>query len=521
MAAEPLADGLEILQAVIEATPDAIFVKDLEGRYVIVNAAAARFLGKPSSDIVGRNDLELYPEQTARQFMEDDRRVLATGQPQAFEGVATSELGTQAYLVTKGVYRDQSGRIAGTFGISHDMTALRQARESLEHTREALFRSQKMEAVGQLTGGIAHDFNNILAVILGNTELLRLYIPANSPAFETTDAIMRAAMHGKDLTGHLLAFSRRRLLNPQPVDVNALVDSIVRLLGRTLGATIRITTVIAPEAGVAFVDPNALEAAVLNIALNARDAMPDGGALTIRTSHVEVTRTPTTEDELRPGTYAVLALEDTGSGMAADVAARAFEPFFTTKTGGRGTGLGLSMVYGFAKQSGGTVTIDSAPDRGTTVTLYLPVAGSDVLTPILGATTVRAAEVPLTILVVEDEGDVRTVVRRQLESMGHKVLVAEGPTEALLLVQGPGAPDVLLTDVVLGSGMNGIDLAAQARASRPSLAVIFMSGYTAIAEAQQRIRDTGAPLLSKPFTTPQLERVLVAATEHSRPSANG
>jgi two-component system cell cycle sensor histidine kinase/response regulator CckA len=521
MAGEPLADGLEILQAVIEATPDAIFVKDLDGRYVVVNAAAARFLGKPSSDIVGRNDLELYPEQTARQFMEDDRRVLATGKPQTFEGVASSALGTQAYLVTKGVYRDKSGRIAGTFGISHDMTELRQAQESLEHTREALFRSQKMEAVGQLTGGIAHDFNNILAVILGNTELLRLYIPADSPAYETTDAIMRAAMHGKDLTGHLLAFSRRRLLNPQPVDVNALVDSIVRLLGRTLGAPIRITTVVAPEAGVAFVDPNALEAAVLNVALNARDAMPDGGALTIRTSHVEITRPPSTDDELKPGVYAALALEDTGSGMAADVVARAFEPFFTTKTGGRGTGLGLSMVYGFAKQSGGTVTIDSAPQRGTTVTLFLPVAGSDVLTPVLGATPVRTAEVPRTILVVEDEGDVRTVVRRQLESMGHKVLVAEGATEALLLVQGPGAPDVLLTDVVLGSGMNGIDLAAEARASRPNLAVIFMSGYTAVAEAQQRIRETGAPLLSKPFTTPQLERVLAAATKTSRSSANG
>ena len=515
---DPIPNSLAILQAVIEATPDAIFVKDLDGRYVVVNAAAARFLGKAPAEIVGKNDLELYPEETARQFMEDDRRVLSTGEPQTFEGVATSALGTQAYMVTKGVYRGRSGRIAGTFGISHDMTELRQAQQSLEHTREALFRSQKMEAVGQLTGGIAHDFNNILAVILGNIELLRLYIPKDSPAYETTDAIMRAAMHGKDLTGHLLAFSRRRLLNPQPVDVNALVDSIVRLLGRTLGATIRITTEPAPEAGVAFVDPNALEAAVLNVALNARDAMPDGGSLTIRTSHVEVTRPPVTDDDLKPGVYAALALEDTGSGMPAEVVGRAFEPFFTTKTGGRGTGLGLSMVYGFAKQSGGSVTIDSREGRGTTVTLFLPVAGNDVLTPVLGAVSVRTTVHPRTILVVEDEGDVRTVVRRQLESMGHKVLVAEGATEALLLVQGPGAPDILLTDVVLGSGMNGIDLAAEARAARPHLAVIFMSGYTAVPEAQQKIRDTGAPLLSKPFTTPQLERVLLAVTKRTNSS---
>src|SRR5262245_8290340 len=471
-------NSLAILQAVIEATPDAIFVKDLDGRYVVVNEAAARFLGKAPSEIVGKNDLELYPEETARRFMEDDRHVLATGEPQSFEGVASSALGTQAYLVTKGVYRDKTGRIAGTFGISHDMTELRRAHETLEQTREPLFRSQKMEAVGQLTGGIAHDFNNILAVILGNTELLRLYIPTDSAARETTEAIMRAAMHGKDLTGHLLAFSRRRLLNPQPVDVNALVEGIVRLLGRTLGASIDITTVTGADAGVAFVDPNALEAAVLNIALNARDAMPGGGILTIRTSQIVVTKAPKTEDDLKPGTYAVLALEDSGTGMSPDVAARVFEPFFTTKTGGHGTGLGLSMVYGFARQSGGNVTIESRIGKGTTVTLCLPIAGSDVHSPVLGAATVAKAAVPRTILVVEDESDVRAIIRRQLESMGHKVLVAEGATEALLLCCGPGAPDIMLTDVVL-PGMDGIDLALAARKARPELQVIFMSGYTA------------------------------------------
>ena len=195
-----------------------------------------------------------------------------------------------------------------------------------------------MEAVGQLTGGIAHDFNNILAIILGNVELLRLHFPhvIRTPA-EIIDAVMRATLHGKDLTGHLLAFSRRRLLNPQPVDVNALVASIVRLLGRTLGATIRVVTDTSSDAGVAFVDPAALEAAVLNVALNARDAMPDGGVLTIRTSTVGDHRAAATDDDLKPGAYALLALEDTGTGMPPDVVARVFEPFFTTKTGGRGT----------------------------------------------------------------------------------------------------------------------------------------------------------------------------------------
>src|SRR6185295_1936861 len=390
----------QILRAVIEATPDAIFVKDLDGCYVLVNAAAARFLGKLPEEIVGRRDLELYPEATARRFIEDDRTVLATGRPQHFEGVATGDDGApQAYLVTKGVYRDREGTILGLFGLSHDITELRRAQETLAQTREALFRSQKMEAVGQLTGGIAHDFNNILAIILGNAELLRAYLPKDSYADEIIDAVLRATMHGRDLTGHLLAFSRRRLLNPQPVDVNGIVESIVRLLGRTLGATVRVRTETSADAGIAFVDPAALEAAVMNVALNARDAMPDGGSLVIRTSRLEITAPPAFAEDLEPGSYAALSLEDTGSGMPAEVAARVFEPFFTTKTGGRGTGLGLSMVYGFAKQSGGTVTIASQPGRGTTVTMYLPIAGPDQQSPTIAAASIETPSVMRTILV--------------------------------------------------------------------------------------------------------------------------
>jgi len=515
-----LPNSLEILQAVIDATPDAIFVKDLDGRYVIVNEAAARFLGKSPYEIVGKNDLELYPEPTARQFIEDDRKVLAAGKALSFEGVATSALGTQAYLVTKGVYRDKKGGIAGIFGISHDMTELRHAQETLEQTREALFRAQKMEAVGQLTGGIAHDFNNILAIILGNAELLRAYLPKDKYADEIIDAVLRATLHGRDLTGHLLAFSRRRLLNPQPVDVNGLVESVVRLLGRTLGATIKIVTATKDEAGVAFVDPAALEAAVLNVALNARDAMPQGGTLTISTSNANVTEPQPTDDDPKPGTYAVLALRDTGSGMSEEVMARVFEPFFTTKSGSRGTGLGLSMVYGFAKQSGGTVTIASKVGGGTTVSIFLPHAAADERGSAVIAAPASAPSVARTILVVEDEADVRNIVRRQLESLGHTVLVAEAATEALLLLRGPAAPDVLVTDVVLGKGLDGIELAFAARAARPDLPVIFMSGYTAVSDSQKRIRETGAPLLSKPFTTEQLERAIAAVYPANSQDAN-
>jgi two-component system, cell cycle sensor histidine kinase and response regulator CckA len=507
----PIPNSFDILQAVIEATPDAIFVKDLEGRYVVVNEAAARFLGRRPADIVGKHDLELYPEETARKFIEDDQQVLASGSAQSFEGVAASDYGTQAYLVTKGVYRDRDGQILGLYGISHDITALREAQDTLEHTRQALFRSQKMEAVGQLTGGIAHDFNNILVVILGNLELLKMRLRHDPHAHELIDPVLRAAERGQELIAQLLAFSRGRQLNPEPVDINALVESIVRLLGRTLGATITITTATSPDAGVALVDAAALEAAIVNIALNARDAMaPHGGTLTIRTQKVDIAQPATTTDDVGPGAYTLLALEDTGCGMAPEIVARVFEPFFTTKSGHGGTGLGLSMVYGFAKQSGGNVTIDSSPGRGTTVRLLLPRATDESKPRGSAETSIAPAVASRTILLVEDEAAVRTTMRRQLETIGHRVLVADAAPGALDIVGTEVPIDVLLTDVVLGNSMTGVELAEVVRSMRPSLPVIFMSGYAAVPEGPARLRDTGTPFLSKPATLSQLEDAVAA-----------
>ena len=500
-------NSFEILQAVIDATPDAIFVKDLNGRYVVVNAAMAQFLGKSPDEIIGKHDLELYPEETAQRFIADDREVLSSGEPCTFEGIASSEGGTtQAYLVTKGVYRNRAGNITGLFGISHNMTELRLAQQTLEQTREALFRSQKMEAVGQLTGGLAHDFNNILAVIIGNVELLRAYLPKDKYAAEVIDAVLRAALHGRDLTSQLLAFSRRRLLNPQSVDVNTLVSNSVRLLVPTLGGTVRVAVEIDTAGATAFVDPAALEAAVMNVALNARDAMPTGGLLTIRVATVDLAAPVVVDAEVPPGRYVRVDLVDNGVGMAPDVVARVFEPFFTTKTGGTGTGLGLSMVYGFAKQSGGCVTIVSAPERGTTVTMFLPTAGNETASSAPAIDPRRPRAVARTILVVEDEADVRTIVRRQLERLGHRVVAAGSAADALRLLESE-EPDLLLADVVLAADMDGIELAAAARAARPQLPVIFMSGYTGASKAR-RIRDAGAPLLPKPFTAEQLDQAI-------------
>jgi PAS domain S-box-containing protein len=375
-------NSFDILQAVIEATPDAIFVKDLDGRYLVVNAAAARFLGRRPEDIVGKNDLELYPEATARQFMADDQQVLAAGRPLAFEGVATSATGTQAYLVTKGVYRDTNGRILGTFGISHDVTELRQANEALEQTREALFRSQKMELVGQLTGGLAHDFSNIVAVIQGNLELLRMHFADDARARELIEPVIRAARHANELTSNLLAFARQRQLNPRAVDVNALIERMARLLSRTLPARVTLVTELQRDARRAIVDGAAFEAALLNVVLNARDAMPEGGTVSVRTWRADVPHArPGDHEPPPPGAYAVVEVQDTGVGMTDDVSRRACEPFFTTKADQGGTGLGLSMVHGFAEQSGGALSIASEAGLGTSVRIYLPLAAEAVSPP--------------------------------------------------------------------------------------------------------------------------------------------
>jgi PAS domain S-box-containing protein len=369
-------NSFDILQAVIEATPDAIFVKDLDGRYLVVNAAAARFLGRRAEDIVGKDDFQLYPEDTARQFIEDDHRVLAEGGPLAFEGVATSETGTQAYLVTKGVYRDPSGQIRGTFGISHDVTELRQANEALELTREALFRSQKLELVGQLTGGLAHDFNNIVAVMQGNLELLRIHFAHDAHARDLIEAVVRAAAHASELTTNLLAFAGKRQLTPRTVDLNALIERMVRLLSRTLPTRVHLTTDLQPDARLAIGDDAAFESAFLNVVLNARDAMPEGGSVHIRTWRAAASSAPA--DLPTPGGYAVVEVIDTGVGMAEEVSRRACEPFFTTRAAEGGTGLGLSMVDGFARQCGGAVSIASTPGKGTSVRIYLPLADAAV-----------------------------------------------------------------------------------------------------------------------------------------------
>jgi signal transduction histidine kinase/FixJ family two-component response regulator len=385
---------------------------------------------------------------------------------------------------------------------------------------EAVLReSQKMQAIGQLTGGIAHDFNNLLTVIVGNLELARMKLDPQNPLVTNVERSLWAAQRGGTLTGQLLAFARKQPLAPAPINLSAHLPELVPLLNRTLGEHIEVRFVDSAGLWPAMTDPAQLESAVLNLALNARDAMPGGGRLTIELANkVLDPQYAHAHAEVTPGDYVMVAVSDTGHGMTPEVVGRVFEPFFTTKAEGRGTGLGLAMVFGFVKQSGGHVKIYSEPGEGTSVKLYLPRAIGAAME--IGQRSGVPADLPhgsATILVVEDEAGVREIAVAILRSLGYRVLEAPDGDEGLLVFGAHAAEiDMLLTDVVLPGKLRGRTLAERITAIRPEVKVLFMSGYTENSIVHHGRLDDGVYLLGKPFKREQLARrvaeVLASAT---------
>jgi PAS domain S-box-containing protein len=379
--------------------------------------------------------------------------------------------------------------------------------EQLRKNEEALRQSQKMEAVGQLTGGVAHDFNNLLQVIIGNLDTIQRNLPSESGRLQrAAKHAMNGAQRAAALTQRLLAFSRRQPLDPKPLDVNVLVNGLSEMVHRTLGETISVETVLGAGVWRVEVDPTELEAAVINLAVNARDAMPNGGRLTIETSNAHIDSAyVAAHSEVVPGQYVAVAVTDTGVGMDAETAAQAFEPFFTTKAVGKGTGLGLSQVYGFVKQSGGHVKIYSEVGQGTTVKLYLPrLAGEGSTEEELGSVPNPEAAQEETILVLEDDEDVRTYSVDSLRELGYRVVEAhDGPTALRVLERQPRI-DLLFTDVVLPGGLTGAQVAAQARVLRPALKVLFTTGYARNAIIHHGRLDRGVQLIVKPFSFSEL-----------------
>ncbi|WP_167298221.1 hybrid sensor histidine kinase/response regulator [Sphingomonas leidyi] len=389
--------------------------------------------------------------------------------------------------------------------VARDITAERQAAEALAAAEAALRQSQKMETVGQLTGGVAHDFNNLLQIVTGNLDILQRNLPPEQPRLvRAVGAAMNGAQRAAVLTQRLLAFSRRQPLAPKRIDPNRLIAGMSDLLHRSLGERIEVEIVQAARVWPAEVDANQLENALLNLAINARDAMPQGGKLTIETANTHLdSHYAALDAEVSPGQYVLICVSDTGTGMDEETLAHAFEPFFTTKEVGRGTGLGLSMVYGFIKQSGGHVRIHSACGDGTAVRIYLPrfhgtARDTAARAPAPSAPQGNAHE---TILVCEDDENVRAYTVEVLRELGYRVIEAgDGPTALAAIDAAPESIDLLFTDVVLPRGMTGAVLASEAHAKRPDLKILFTTGYARNAIVHHGRLDPGVQLLPKPFT---------------------
>jgi nitrogen-specific signal transduction histidine kinase/ActR/RegA family two-component response regulator len=366
---------------------------------------------------------------------------------------------------------------------------------------------QRMDAVGRLTGGVAHDFNNLLAIVHGNSELLRDRLEAGSEEAEMADDVVGAAGRGAELVRRLLAFARMQHLEPEAIDLNARLPNLLGLLQRSLGENVNVRAKTSEGLWPAIVDPTQVDDAIVNLAINARDAMPGGGTLTIKTENVTLDEDYAAHHvEVTPGDYVMLAVSDTGTGMSQEVIGRAFEPFFTTKREGEGTGLGLSQVFGWVKQSGGHIKIYSELGHGTTIKLYLPRAEAQSADkgPRVEVATPTGDE---TILVVEDNPNVRRTVIRQLHDLGYKTVEAESGASALQMVSEGTEFDLLLTDVIMPGGMTGYQLADELRQARPGLKILFTSGYTELVTVgeQAALKD---PLLSKPYRKQDLGRAV-------------
>ena len=499
---EALRVAEERFRLLARATHDVVWDWDLQNNSVWWNENLHTRFGHPPESV------EPGPESWSSRLHPDDREAVLASIHAAMNREDNDRWemryrfmhgnGSILQVVDRGfVIRDEQGRPIRMLGSMIDITAQRELEERAHQTR-------KMEAVGQLTGGVAHDFNNLLTVMIGNAEILADQLPASSPLRSLAEMILGAAERGAELTSRLLAFARRQALEPKVIRLDGQIDGMWALLRRTLSAAIDIDVVTAGDLWHAEVDPGQLEVAVLNLALNARDAMPEGGRLTLETANAWLDEDyAALHPGVVPGAYVQLSVSDSGTGMAPDVVARAFEPFFTTKGPGQGTGLGLSMVFGFVKQSGAHIKVYSEPGEGTSIKLYFPRSGAAEETPgdTSGARAPRGSE---HILVVEDDELVRTHLVTQLQALGYLVSSAADGPDALAQLDALPDIDLLLTDIIMPGGMNGRELAERVQALRPAMRVLYTSGYTENAIVHHGRLDPGVRLLGKPYRRQEL-----------------
>jgi len=488
-----------------ELSPVLKLVIAADGRIITCNPSWTRVLGWTFDDVAGRAVWDFMPPEE-REGSEKRRALLVSGETLP-EYQATFMGKDESRHRISWITVFEAGSI---FAFGRDVTAELEAAEALQQAEEALRQSQKMEAIGQLTGGIAHDFNNLLAGIIGSMDLIRKRVEQGrlEDLAKYLDAASTSASRAAALTARLLAFGRRQSLDAKPSDINALVGDLEDLLRRTIGENIALEIILKSDLWTSITDANQFESALLNMAINARDAMPDGGKLTIETNNTHLDALYVRGfDGLEAGEYVVVCVSDTGQGMDQSVVERAFEPFFTTKPLGQGTGLGLSMIYGFAKQVGGHVRIYSEKDHGTTIKLYmrrhvgeLPAEEKKPLSE------ERMAGAGETVLVVEDDPSIRMLVMETLSDLGYQAESAQDAKAALPKLEGSGRLDLLITDVGLPGGMNGRQLADWARLRRPSLKVLFVTGYAEGAAIRSGFLDPGMEMITKPFPLDVLTR---------------
>jgi PAS domain S-box-containing protein len=494
---ERLQKTSSFLDAVIDNVPGMLFVKSYpDRRYVLLNREAQELVGYQGKDYLGKTDYDLFTQEQAEYFAAQDRAVFESGEPllSPEEPTTTREKGMRVLRTTKIPVKDKDGRTEYLLGFSEDITERKEIEQQL---RQAL----KMDAVGQLTGGIAHDFNNVLGIIIGNLDVAAELAASNPDLLRVIHDALAGALRGAELTRRLLAFSRKRPLQPAIIDLNQILPDTAGMLRRTLGEQVVVELHLGTDLWPARVDPGQLDEAILNLAINARDAMPQGGVLSIETRNVHLDRDYALHHaDVIAGPYVRLSVGDTGSGMPPDVLEHCFEPFYTTKSAEKGTGLGLSMVYAFVKRSDGHIKVYSEVGHGTTVHIYLPRAEEAPA----GRPRAEEDDGPLPtgselVLIVEDDEGLRAVTVKQLRNLGYRTLEARNAKQALEVLAAHPDIDLLFTDIVMPGGMTGADLARKARQLYPKLKILLTSGYTARAMTQGFGDIEGLELLDKPY----------------------
>ncbi len=484
-------------RGLLEAAPDAMVVVDTHGEIVLLNVQAEKQFGYHRDELLGQKVKAIIPHGFAERLTADALR--------SVEDALAQQIGSGIELIGR--------RKDGTeFPIEILLSPLESAEGILVTAairniteRKLLERqfhqSQKMEAVGQLTGGIAHDFNNLLGVIIGNLDLLDRLVANDPAALKRVQTAQKAAMRGADITRRLLVFSSNEELRPSATSLGDSIQNMVELATRAIGVNIKITTNIDAAVPLVFVDPAGLESALLNLVVNARDAMPTGGSITIANQlcNLEDSSLTVQTGTLKAGRYARVSVADTGQGMSHEIMERAFEPFFTTKARDKGTGLGLAMVYGFAKQSGGGVDIYSEVGHGTTVSIYLPLVANLAQSAPNKAEKTLPAKLGGIVLVVDDEADLLEVAVAYLVEIGYTALQATDSATALQVLSQRDDIDLMMTDIVMPGGMNGVELAHKARILRPDLKIIYSSGFPERALAEKNMSLVDGPLLHKPY----------------------